>query len=91
MNPKALLFDKFLKTKKLHPLNVRFLRMRTVLSYTVLTLNPRCGICLYLSFLITVFYSVIRLVLGPEKVTAQKYECLECVGSTATMRHTKKL
>ena len=55
MNPKALLFDKFLKTKKSHPLNGRILMMKTVLLYTVLILNPRYGICRYLSFLITVF------------------------------------
>lgn len=55
MNPKALLFDKFLKDEEITSLNVRILMMKTVLLYTVLTLNPRCGICRYLSFLITVF------------------------------------
>ena len=55
MNPKALLFDKFLKDEEITSLNVRILMMKTVLLYTVLILNPRCGICRYLSFLITVF------------------------------------
>ena len=79
MNPKALLFDKFLKEEEIISLNVRILMMRTALSYIALTSSLHCGICLYSLFLINSIYSVIRLVLGPEKVTAQNMSALNAL------------
>ena len=52
--------------------------MKTVLLYTVLVKSPLWDMPL-LSFLITSIYSVIRLVLGPEKVTAQNMNALNAL------------
>ena len=55
MNPKALLFDKFLKDEEITSFERKDFDDEDGTVVYRLTLNPRCGICRYLSFLITVF------------------------------------
>ena len=58
MNPKALLFDKFLKEEEITSFERKDFDDETALSYIALTSNLHCGICLYSSFLITVFIAL---------------------------------
>lgn len=53
--------------------------MKTVLLYTVLTLNPRCGICRYLLFSITVFTVLFVWCWALKKVTAQNMNALNAL------------
>ncbi len=70
MNPKALLFDKFLKDEEITSFERKdfddedgTVVYRSYIKsplwdmplFVILDNNPRCGICRYLSFLITVF------------------------------------
>ena len=79
MNPKSLLFDKFLKEEEIISFERKdFDDEDGTVVYRSYIKSPLWDMPLFV-ILDNSIYSVVRLVLGPEKVTAQKYECLECI------------
>ena len=79
MNPKALA-DKFMKAERSNGfLSAKILMMKTVQSlYRSYIKSPLWDMPMFV-ILDNSIYSVIRLVLGPEKVTAQEYGGHYCI------------
>ena len=87
MNPKSLLFDKFLKEEEIISFERKdFDDEDGTVVYRSYIKSPLWDMPLFV-ILDNSIYSVVRLVLGPEKVTAQNMNALNAL--IVTMRHIK--